>query len=80
MQGSATDLARWAEHHLTQLRRFHQRIARAAGRSVEEVAEDCAAGRFLGAEEALRYGLLDEIASPAGAVYPLPGRTVGFRP
>lgn len=80
MQGSAADLARWAEHHIEQLRRFHERLARAVRRPVDEVARDCEAGRYLSAQEALRYGLIDEIASKQGAVYPLPGRTVGFRP
>jgi ATP-dependent Clp protease protease subunit len=80
MQGSATDLVRWVEHHLEQLRRFHERIASAVRRPVDEVAADCSAGRFLTAEEALRYGLVDELASARGAVYPMPGHTVGFRP
>jgi ATP-dependent Clp protease, protease subunit len=80
MQGSATDLARWVEHHLDQLRRYHERIAAAVRRPVDEVAADCAAGRYLSAEDALRYGLVDELATARGAVYPLPGRTVGFRP
>jgi ATP-dependent Clp protease protease subunit len=79
MHGTAADLAGWAEHHVGQLRRFHARVARAVGRSVEEVARDCEARRYLTAEEALRDGLIDEIASAQGVVYPLPGRTVGFR-
>jgi len=80
MSGSASELSRWADQHLAQLHRFHTRLAAAVHRPVEEVAADCAAGRYLTAEEALRYGLLDEVATPRGAVYPLPGRTVGFRP
>jgi len=80
MRGSAADLARWAEHHLEQARRFHERVAAATRRSVEEVAADCATGRYLTAPEALGYGLVDEVASPRGSVYPLPGRTVGFKP
>ncbi|HVM64684.1 MAG TPA: ATP-dependent Clp protease proteolytic subunit [Acidimicrobiales bacterium] len=80
MRGSAADLARWAEHHLRQVRRFHERVAAAVRRPVEEVAADHAAGRYLTAEEALAYGLVDEVASARATVYPLPGRSVGFRP
>jgi len=80
MRGSAADLARWAEHYLQQARRFHERVGAATGRTVDDVAADCAAGRYLTAEEALAYGLVDEVASPRGSVYPLPGRSVGFQP
>ncbi len=80
MTGSAADLARWAEHHLDQVRRFHERVASAVRRPAEQVAADCAAGRYLSAEEALDYGLVDEIASRRATVYPLTGRSVGFRP
>jgi ATP-dependent Clp protease protease subunit len=79
MSGSASDLTRWADQQRAHLHRFHQRLAAAVGRPVEEVAADSEAGRYMNAEEALRYGLIDEIATPRGAVYPLPGRSVGFR-
>jgi ATP-dependent Clp protease protease subunit len=79
MSGSATELHRWAEHHIARMQRFHERLAAAVRRPVDEVAADCAEGRYLTAEQALSYRLIDEIASPRGAVYPLPARTVGFR-
>jgi len=79
-QGSASDLARFAAHHLAQLSRFHQRVATATRRPAAEVAADSAAGRYLDAEGALRYGLLDELVGPRGSVRALPGRNVGFRP
>ncbi|HWW53495.1 MAG TPA: ATP-dependent Clp protease proteolytic subunit [Acidimicrobiales bacterium] len=78
--GSASELARWAEHHTEQLRRFHQRVAQAVSRPVGEVARDFASGRYLNPQDAVAYGLIDEIATPRGAVFPLPGRTVGFQP
>ncbi|HZQ57970.1 MAG TPA: ATP-dependent Clp protease proteolytic subunit [Acidimicrobiales bacterium] len=80
MHGSAADLSRFAEHHLEQVRRFHERVAAAVHQPVDVVAADCASGRFLTAQEALAYGLVDEVAAPRGSVYPLPGRTVGFKP
>jgi ATP-dependent Clp protease, protease subunit len=79
MSGSATDLSRWADHHLAQLHRFHERIAAAVKKPAGKVAADFDERRYLTAAEALRYGLIDEIAAPKGAVYPLPERTVGFR-
>ena len=78
--GSASDLARWAEHHVEQLGRFHQRVAQAVRRPVSEVADDFASGRYLNSQDAVAYGLIDEIATPRGAVFPMPGRTVGFQP
>jgi len=80
MQGPAGELARFVEHHLDHLRRFHARVAAAVHRPVDEVAADFAAGRFLSAAEALRYGLIDEVAAPRGAIRPLTPRSVGFRP
>ena len=80
MSGSASDLARWAEHHIEQLRRFHQRVAQAVRRPIADVAADFASGRYLSPPDAVAYGLIDEIATPRGAVFPLPGRTVGFQP
>ena len=78
--GPASELARWAEHHRGQVQRFHERLAAAVHRPVARVATDCEAGAFLTAEQALAYGLIDEVATARGAVYPLPGRRVGFRP
>jgi len=80
MSGSASELARWAEHHIEQLRRFHRRVSEAVRRPLSEVAGDFASGRYLNPPDAVAYGLIDEIASPRGAVFPLPGRTVGFQP
>jgi len=72
MQGRAGELAKWVEHHLDHLRRFHARVAGAVGRPVDEVAADFGAGRFLGAREALHYGIIDEVATGRGAIHPLP--------
>jgi ATP-dependent Clp protease protease subunit len=40
---------------------LYARLARATGRPAEEIAEDTRRGRYLDAEEALAYGLIDEI-------------------
>ena len=47
------------------------------------VEHDLQRGRFLGAEEALAYGILDEVARPDAPVRRLPGTgppPMGFRP
>lgn len=59
--GTASQLTQAVEHHAEQLRRFHQRIAQAVNQPVEVVATDFADGRYLDANEAKRYGLVDEI-------------------
>jgi ATP-dependent Clp protease, protease subunit len=59
--GSARDQERWASHRADRWRSFCERVADTTNRSVDEVDADFAEGRFLGAAEALDYGLLDEI-------------------
>jgi ATP-dependent Clp protease protease subunit len=76
--GSAQDLAHWADHSLERCRLFCRRLAAAVHQPAEHVEADVAAGRFLSAEEALAYGLIDEIS---GARRPeQPGRPMGFGP
>ena len=60
-----------------------QTMAPAVGRSPAAVEEDFTRGRFLGATEALDYGLLDEVARPDATIRRLPGvdaPPIGFRP
>ncbi|HTW10845.1 MAG TPA: ATP-dependent Clp protease proteolytic subunit [Acidimicrobiales bacterium] len=65
--GNASQLAAWAEHHRSQLERFVARLAEATGRPAEHLEADLSIGRWLSAEEAQGYGLVDEVW--------LPGRT-----
>jgi ATP-dependent Clp protease protease subunit len=67
VQGTAGDLQRWVRHHQSQLEVFAARLADATGRPVEHVEADLDAGRYLNAEEAIRYGLIDELWSPTRA-------------
>ena len=80
MTGSARDLDAWAANHRIQLRRFCERLAESLGTAPETIEHDLAAGRFLDVEEALRYGLIDEICGPGARVYPLPGPRLTSRP
>jgi ATP-dependent Clp protease protease subunit len=80
LAGPARDLAAWAASHRAQLRRFCQRVAEAIGTAADALEADLATGRFLDADEALTYGLIDEICGPGARVYPLPGSRLGFNP
>ncbi len=78
--GSAADLQRWAAHHRDRWQLFCRRLATAVGRPADRVAQDLEAGRFLSADDAVEYGLIDEVCRPDADVYRLPGRPMGFQP
>jgi ATP-dependent Clp protease protease subunit len=65
--GRAQDMQRFAEQQRMMLERFVARLAEATGRPPEHVEADLCAGRYLDAREALEYGLVDEIWTPARA-------------
>lgn len=75
--GHAAALSQFADHHQAQLSRFVAVVARATGRPAEHVEADMAVGRWLGAEEAVAYGLADGIwetpRQPRGAPEDPPG-------
>ena len=78
VSGSARDIEAWAVEHQRQLDRYVQRLAGATGRPGEHVEADLAAGRWLGAEEAVAYGLIDGLwgGDPGSP----PRRPIGFGP
>jgi len=78
--GNAQDLAQWADHSLERSRLFCRRLAVAVHRAEEHVEADVAAGRFLSADEALAYGLIDEISGGRRGGPEPPGRPIGFAP
>jgi ATP-dependent Clp protease protease subunit len=75
--GTAGDLERWATHHQQQLDSFVSRLSEATKRPLEHVEADVFAGRYLTAEEAVAYGLIDEIWSRGDTDQP---RSIGYRP
>lgn len=79
-RGSATELQALAQSHLDQWTAFCRRLSAATGQAAARVREDAAAGRFFSAEEALAYGLVDEVAAPDANLLRLPGRRIGFGP
>ena len=71
--GSASELDGLVAHHRSRIESLHERVAAAVGRSVDEVAEDFAAKRSFDAEEAVAYGLVDEVAGSARTLRSLGG-------
>jgi len=79
-RGSARQLGAQAAAHREEWAAVCGCVARASGRSAEEVAADAAAGRYLAPDEAVRYGIADEVAHRDAEIRSLPVRRIGFRP
>jgi ATP-dependent Clp protease, protease subunit len=79
-EGNARHLQQEAEAHAAQWSTFCRRLAEATGQPLDRIEEDAARGRFLTASEAVEYGLVDDVATPATPGERLPGRSLGFRP
>ncbi|HHX37979.1 MAG TPA: ATP-dependent Clp endopeptidase proteolytic subunit ClpP [Clostridiaceae bacterium] len=60
-QGQATDITIAAEHIRRLKRRLNEILAERTGQSYEKIKEDTERDNWLTAEEALEYGLVDEI-------------------
>jgi ATP-dependent Clp protease protease subunit len=80
VEGNAQQVTQMAAVHSDRWATFCGRVAEACRRQVDEVREDFVTGRFLGAEEAVAYGLADEVAAPDARLLRMPGRPMGFRP
>jgi len=78
-QGSARELGARAAAHRDEWTALCRCVARAAGRTVEEVAADAATGRFLSPDEAVDYGVADEVARRDADIRPLRARRIGFQ-
>jgi len=63
--GQAEDIRIQAEEVLRDKVRLNNIIAKCTGKTVEQVAEDTERDRYLNAEEALAYGIVDEILEDA---------------
>jgi ATP-dependent Clp protease, protease subunit len=62
--GRAVDIEEESKRHVRDLDRFVRRLAESTGRPLEQVEADVEIGRYLDAEQALAYGLIDEIWTP----------------
>ena len=70
VEGQATDIAIHAEHIIKTKERLNKIIAKHAGKALKEVEKDTDRDRFLTAQEALTYGLIDKIIEKRPTNFP----------
>jgi ATP-dependent Clp protease protease subunit len=71
-QGSAAHAEEWLRGYRDRVERYIQRLSEATGQARDRVEADLQSERWFDAEEALRYGLVDEvIGRPPAEVVPL---------
>lgn len=63
-QGQATDIAIHAEQILRVKRKMNEILSNNTGKPLEQLEQDVERDHFMTAEEALSYGLIDEIIAP----------------
>jgi ATP-dependent Clp protease protease subunit len=83
MEAHVRNVAQWAELRAAERQRFCERVGAAIGKSAETIGEDLTRGLFLGAGEAVEYGLIDEVSRPNANIRRLPdagSSPMGFRP
>jgi ATP-dependent Clp protease protease subunit len=61
MEGTATDLDIHAKEVLKVKRRMNEIMQKHTGRSIDEIERDTDRDRFMSAEEAKEYGLIDNV-------------------
>ena len=67
-QGTAADIEIAAKEILYARERLNQILAKHTGQTVEKIAEDVDRDRFLSPQEALEYGLIDNVVSHRGEI------------
>ena len=65
-QGQATDIDIHAREILLIREKLNLILAHHTGQSIEKMREDTERDNFMGAEDAVKYGLIDEILEPRG--------------
>ncbi len=63
-RGQATDIAIQAEQILKTKKKMNQLLSEMTGQPLETIAKDVERDNYMDADEALKYGLIDEIISP----------------
>lgn len=61
VQGPASDISIVSEHMLKSRERLNRILAENTGKTVEEIGRDTERDNYMSADEALQYGLVDEI-------------------
>ena len=67
-QGQATDIEITARHIIATRSRLNKILAKATGQTLEKIEKDVERDYFMSAEEAKKYGLIDEIFTQKGVV------------
>ena len=62
-EGQATDIAIHADHIIQTKKILNEMIAKHTGKTLEQVSMDTERDKFLSAQDALKYGLIDRILS-----------------
>ncbi|MGB0715781.1 MAG: ClpP family protease [Phycisphaerae bacterium] len=65
--GQAEDIRIQADEVLRDKQRLNEIISKCTGRTAEQVAEDTERDRYLNAEEAVEYGVVDEVLADSSA-------------
>ncbi|MGH9080717.1 MAG: ATP-dependent Clp protease proteolytic subunit [Acidimicrobiales bacterium] len=78
--GNAAQLQHLAQTHVDRWAGFCSRVSAASGQPEDRVHRDAASGRYFSAQEAIDYGLADEVATPDAPMRRLPSRPIGFGP
>lgn len=63
-RGQATDIAIQAEQILKTKKKMNQLLSEMTGQPLENIAKDVERDNYMDADEALKYGLIDEIIPP----------------
>jgi ATP-dependent Clp protease protease subunit len=63
-QGSASDISIHAEEILRMKKMINEVMARHTGRTVDDIEKDSDRDRFMSADEAKSYGIVDEVLKP----------------
>ncbi len=62
-KGTASDIRIMAEYVLNNKKKLNRIMAANTGRTIEEIERDTDRDHFMGAEEAMNYGLIDKVIS-----------------
>lgn len=63
-RGQATDIAIQAEQILRIKRKMNELLSKHTGQSLKTIEKDVERDHYMTAEEALKYGLIDQIIAP----------------
>jgi ATP-dependent Clp protease protease subunit len=77
--GPATAVVSHLEYYRTAVQALFARVSESCRMTPQHLADEFSAGRYLSVDDALAFGLIDEIATPPAQIRNL-RRPMGFRP